>query len=740
MGSEPSEASAGQHLALAGSVERVIYHDSRSGFCVLSINARAHRHPVIATGNLGLVNEGEWITATGKWVNNPKFGRQFQTSAISVSTPSSLDGIRKYLSSGVIKGIGPVNAGKLIDAFGEDVFDVIESSPQRLREIDGVGKYRAKQITEAWTSQKAVRDIMVFLHNHGIGSARASRIYKTYGQDVVRVLSENPYRLAVDIHGIGFKSADSIASHAGIAKDAMIRLRSGVLYILKEAVDRGNCGLAEEELRRMATDLLGVERSRLAEAVDREIECGSIVPAVVEGQRCLFPERYYKAEQDIANRISRILSHPLPWKGVVPDQAISRVERQIGLRLAGSQSSAVSAALSSKFFVITGGPGVGKTTIVNVILRILSELDAEIQLCAPTGRAAKRMSETTGRPAQTIHRLLGFDPISGKFNANSRNKLGCELLVVDEASMVDVPLMKALLDAIPDRASVLLVGDVDQLPSVGPGQVLGDIISSAVVPVVRLTEIFRQADESRIVANAHRINSGTMPDLENPAGDSDFYYVPADDPSSALPKILKLVCDRIPERFGIDPVRDVQVLCPMVRGPVGTKALNAELQGALNPATGPSVTRFDSTFYRGDRVMQIRNNYDKLVFNGDIGFVREINEASETLTVEFDGRDVEIEFSELDALVPAYAVTVHKSQGSEYPAVVIPLTTHHFPMLQRNLLYTAVTRGKQLVVLVGQRKAVAMAVRSSGGRRRVSRLRNLLIRPAGKVRPTIGRS
>ncbi len=735
MGPESAKASEDQDHAIAGSVERVIFHSPDSGFCVLSIKARAYRHPIVVTGNLNSVGEGEWITATGIWTNNPKFGRQFKTKAITASAPNSLEGVRKYLCSGAIKGIGPVNADKLINAFGEKVFDVIESSPQRLMEVPGLGEYRVNQITDAWNSQRAIREIMVFLHSHGIGPARSARIQKTYGQNAVKVISENPYRLAADIHGIGFKSADSIARHSGIANDAMIRVRSGVLYLLNEAVGRGNCGLSEQELLREASDLLGVGRSRLAEAVDLEIECGSIIRSVLDGQSCLFHERYYRAEQSIADRIRTILSQPMPWDRVASEQTIKRTEREIGIRLGESQVKAVRKALSSKLLVITGGPGVGKTTIVNLILRLLDTMGVAFKLCAPTGRAAKRMKETTGRPSQTLHRLLAFDPVTGRFNHNSRKKLECDFLVVDETSMVDVPLMKALLDAIPDSTALLLVGDVDQLPSVGPGQVLKDIILSSAVPVVRLTEVFRQVGESQIVANAHRINSGVMPDFDNQQVESDFFYVPAENPESALPKILKLVCERIPKRFKMDPVRDVQILSPMIRGTVGTKLLNSELQDALNPATGPSVTRAESTFYRGDRVMQVQNDYEKMVFNGDIGFVTDIDEDGQAMVVDFDGRDVEMEFSELDALVPAYAITVHKSQGSEYPAVVIPLTTHHFPMLQRNLLYTAVTRGKRLVVLVGQRKAVEIAIRSTGGRSRISRLQHLLSSP-GRKDPT----
>ena len=711
---------------LAGLVERVTFHNPDSGFCVLRTKARGHRDLVTVVGHAAMVAAGEWITASGEWVNDRTHGQQFKARFLRCSAPSSTEGMEKYLGSGTIRGIGPVYARKLVRAFGERVFDVIEAEPGRLREVDGIGPVRAQRITEAWAEQKVVREIMVFLHSHGVGTARAVRIFKTYGADAVQVMTENPYRLARDIRGIGFKTADAIAMKLGIEKTAMIRVRAGIAYALSEAMDDGHCGLPKEELVPLAAELLEAPGELVGTALDLELADGRVVAARVAGTPCLFLAGLYRAERVIAERMSRIADGRPPWPDIDAGKALPWVERRTGLSLAASQADAIRLALTSKAVVVTGGPGVGKTTLVNAVLRILAAKGVNMLLCAPTGRAAKRLSEATGLEARTIHRLLEADPRRGGFRRNGDNPLACELLVVDETSMVDVMLMQALLKAVPDTAALLLVGDVDQLPSVGPGQVLADIIASGAVPVVRLTEVFRQAARSRIVGSAHQINRGAIPDLSKPEGDSDFYFVAADDPPSAAARIVDLVKTHIPRRFGLNPIRDVQVLCPMTRGAVGSRSLNIELQAALNPAGERKVERFGWTFAPGDKVMQIENDYDKEVYNGDIGYVEDVDpEASESMAY-FDGRAVAYGFGELDALVPAYAATVHKSQGSEYPAVVIPVLTQHYPMLQRNLLYTGVTRGKRLVLLVGQKKAVAIAVRNVSGRRRWSKLKEWL--------------
>jgi exodeoxyribonuclease V alpha subunit len=733
MASTSTQSVQANSEVLAGLVERVTFHNTENGFCVLRIKARGHRELITVVGHAATIAAGEWVTASGEWVNDHTHGQQFKARFMRTSAPTSIDGIEKYLGSGMIRGIGPVYARKMVKAFGEKVFDIIEAEPHRLREVTGIGQVRAKRITDAWAEQKVVREIMVFLHSHGVGTARAVRIYKTYGADAVQVMTENPYRLARDIRGIGFKTADGIAMKLGIEKTAMIRVRAGISYALTEAMDEGHCGLPTDELVSLAVELLEVDKGLVLSAMDLELADGTVIGDTVGKTACIFLSGLYRAEQVIAERILCLANGTLPWSWIDPAKALPWVEQKTGLSLAESQAAAIRLALMSKVLVITGGPGVGKTTIVNSILRILSAKGVNLLLCAPTGRAAKRMTEATGFEARTIHRLLEVDPKSGGFKRNSDNPLDCDLLVVDESSMVDVMLMQALMRAVPDRAALLIVGDIDQLPSVGPGQVLADIITSGAVPVVRLTEIFRQAAQSRIITSAHKINQGSIPDLSRPEGDSDFYFVPADDPEAAVPRIIELVKVRIPQRFGLDPIRDIQVLCPMNRGGVGARSLNIELQAALNPAGERKVERFGWTFAPGDKVMQIENDYDKEVYNGDIGYIDDVDPEAGELIASFDGRTITYGFGELDTLVPAYAATIHKSQGSEYPAVVIPVMTQHYTMLQRNLLYTGVTRGKRLVVLVGQKKAVAIAVKNVSGRRRWSKLDEWL-----GTRPTPG--
>ena len=721
-----TQATASTLEVLAGLVDRVTFHNPETGFCVLRIKARGQRDLATVIGHAAAISAGEWITASGEWINDRTHGQQFKARFMRSSAPTSIDGIEKYLSSGMIRGIGPVYAKKMVQIFGERVFDIIEVEPDRLREIDGIGVVRAKRITEAWAEQKIVREIMVFLHSHGVGTARSVRIYKTYGAGAIQVMTENPYRLARDIRGIGFKTADAIAMKLGIEKSAMIRIRAGISYALSEAMDEGHCGLPTDELIPLAEGLLEVSQETVRTALHLELTQGSVIADTVGDTACVFLAGLYRAERGIAERLQLLASGRLPWPWIDPEMALPWIAKKTGLSLAESQMSAIRLALVSKVLVITGGPGVGKTTIVNSILRILSAKGVKLLLCAPTGRAAKRMTEATGFEAKTIHRLLETDPKAGGFKRNQDNPLECDLLVADEASMVDVMLMQALVKAVPDDAALLIVGDIDQLPSVGPGQVLTDVIASEAVPVVRLTEVFRQAAQSRIITAAHRINQGSIPDLSKPEGDSDFYFVQAEDPEIAVPRIVALVKTRIPQRFGLDPIRDIQVLCPMNRGGVGARSLNIELQAALNPAGERKVERFGWRFASGDKVMQIENDYDKEVYNGDIGYVVDVDLDAGELAVNFDGRPVTYSFGELDTLVPAYAVTIHKSQGSEYPAVVIPVLTQHYAMLQRNLLYTGVTRGKRLVVLVGQKKAVAIAVRNVSGRRRWSKLNEWL--------------
>jgi len=730
------DGAASPREQLGGLIERVTFHNADSGFCVLRVKVRGQRDLVTLIGQAPMVSAGEAIQATGTWTNDRDHGLQFRAEFLRVSAPTTTEGIEKYLGSGMIRGIGPVYARKLVAVFGADVFDIIEQTPERLREISGIGPGRASRIVSGWAEQKVIREIMLFLHSHGVGSARAVRIYKTYGADAVQVISENPYQLARDIHGVGFKTADQIASRLGIEKTASVRLRAGISYALSSAMDQGHCGLPTEQLLTLAVELLEAPLPLISDALKAELATGDVVLDSVRSEPCIFLAGLYQAERSIAARLRAIGNGPPPWPHIHGNAAIPWVERKTGLTLAPSQRDALLLALRSKLLVITGGPGVGKTTLVNSILKVLAVKGVRILLGAPTGRAAKRMTETTGLEARTIHRLLEVDPANGGFKRDGDNPLDCDLLVIDETSMVDVQMMNALVKAIPRRAALLLVGDVDQLPSVGPGQVLSDMIDSGAVPVVRLTEVFRQAAQSRIITNAHRINSGNMPDL-TPDAASDFHFIEADEPEAVIAKLVDVVARRLPKRYGVDPIRDIQVLCPLNRGGLGARTLNIELQAALNPPGADRVERFGWTYGPGDKVMQIINDYEKEVYNGDIGTVAALDAEDRTLTIEYDGRPVTYDFGELDAVVLAYATTIHKAQGSEYPVVIVVLTTKHYAMLARRPIYTGITRGKRLVVIIGQKKALWIAVKGKADLRRWSKLGEWL---AGEMKGNLPRS
>ncbi|HAH68612.1 MAG TPA: ATP-dependent RecD-like DNA helicase [Synergistaceae bacterium] len=727
----PSDAEETKELT--GQIERVTYNDAESGYAVLRIAVKGYPDLVTAVGTIASPAVGEVLNMRGVWIEHPKFGSQFKIMEYKSFAPSSVKGMEKYLGSGLIKGIGPSIAEKIVSLFGADAFEILDSHPERLIEIEGVGEKKAAAIQEAWLEQREVRGVMLFLQSHGIGTGYALRVFRHYGSASVRVLEENPYRLAIDIFGIGFMTADKIASGMGFSRESPLRIRAGVLHVMNELTREGHVFVPVEELTASAAEILsvssevvekGIEDARLNQELiiewytdaDKKDDCAVYLPA------------FHYAEVHSAKNLCSILSSPFNGQYADPEVVIPWVQRELGISFAGRQTEALKTALSSQVMVITGGPGTGKTTLIKAIMKIRSARGFKIMLAAPTGRAAKRMTEATGHEAKTIHRMLeytGSTMSGGDFMRNETNPLDCDLLVVDEASMIDQVLFHHLLKAVPKGSSVIFVGDVDQLPSVGPGNVLKDIIDSGVCPVVHLNEIYRQSRESMIIVNAHRINSGEMPFLDE-RGEvsslSDFYFIEESDPDKALEIIKRLVTLRMPQKFGLDPVRDIQVLTPMHRGSVGTARLNLELREALNTCQGSKVLRMGRTLQEGDKVMQIRNNYEKDVYNGDIGTVVRIDGEESRVIVEMDSGRVSYDFSELDELTHAYAVSIHKSQGSEYPAVVIPIMTQHYMMLQRNLLYTGITRGKKLVVVIGTRKAVAIAVKNDKTRKRYTRL------------------
>ena len=613
-----------------------------------------------------------------------------------------------------------------MSAFGNKVFEIIENNHDLLSTVEGIGKIRAQSICTNWQDQKIIREIMVFLQSHGVGTTRATRIYKIYGEKAIEVVSQNPYQLAKDIRGIGFISADTIAGNLGIAKDSLVRARAGVAHVLLEATSDGHCGLPKEILVQNSAKLLEVEKDLIELAIAEEIKLKSLVEDTLNNINTVFLANYYVYEKNIAKILLGLAKSPVSWEKTDTATIIPLMEEELNIILAESQKLAIDKALDNRLMVITGGPGTGKTTLVNSLLKTLAAKKLNIKLCAPTGRAAKRLSESTGLEATTIHRLLEIDPAYGGFKRNEESPLLCDYLVIDETSMIDVPLFYSLLKALPLHSALLLVGDVDQLPSVGAGQVLKDIINSRVIPTVQLTEIFRQAATSNIIANAHRVNQGILPNMQVTREESDFYFVEAEHGDDIINKIITMVKERIPKKFNLNPVQDIQLLCPMQRGGAGARSLNVELQKVLNTNYSSGILKFGQIFAVGDKVMQTENNYDKETYNGDIGVIKTINEQDQEITINFYDREVIYDYSDLDQITLAYATTIHKSQGSEYPAVIIPITMQSYMMLRRNLIYTAITRGKQLVIIIGQKKALAMAVRDNTSSRRYSKLKEWL--------------
>jgi exodeoxyribonuclease V alpha subunit len=733
---QDNRSNADATATLEGTVERIVFSGSGGEFTVARLKVGQEPEPVTVVGNLFGVPAGAHLRAAGHYEENPRFGRQFRVVSYTEVAPSTVEGIKRYLGAGLIKGIGPEFANRIVERFGDKTLEILDARPDRIREIPGIGRTRALAIKKAWAEKRGQREVMVFLQGYGVSPALAARIYKRYGADAVKRVRENPYQLAFDVWGIGFLSADRLAMSLGIGKETDVRVEAGVRHVLEEAGGQGHVFLPRKRLVEEAGQRLELDVLRVEAAVDSLARRGDIaVERTEHDDEAVFETGLWRAEVAAAQGLLRLLRAPNRPLPVNPDHAIAEYEREANISLAPRQAEAVRRALVESFLVITGGPGVGKTTIVRGIVSTFLRCKKRVALAAPTGRAAKRLQESTGQPAATLHRLLEWRPAEGKFGRNRANPLEADLLVVDEASMIDVRLCADLVAALADGTRLVLVGDQDQLPSVGPGTVLRDTIASAAVPVVRLDEIFRQAAQSLIVTNAHRIHDGELPELgdapaEGPHADRrDFFFLEEEDPAAAAQLIRDLVVTRLPRRYGLSPF-DIQVLTPMHRGELGASNLNKVLQDALS--AGAEELQSGSRCFRvGDRVMQLRNNYDKDVFNGDLGRVVRVARDAGEVAVTFDEREIVFESDELDELALAYAATVHKSQGSEYPAVVIPVHTQHFVMLQRSLLYTAVTRGKRLVVLVGTSKALRIAVRNAEVASRCTRLAQRLSKGGG---------
>jgi len=689
---------------ISGVVERITFSNEENGFCVIKIKSKGYPELITVVGNLAAVNVGAVLRVKGEWKYDSKYGKQFSAVDYRESVPATLAGIEKYLGSGLIKGIGPVYARRIINYFKEETLKVIEETPDYLINVEGIGQKRVETIKKAWKEQKEIKNVMLFLQSNGVSTAYAVKIYKTYGNESINVVKSNPYRLADDIWGIGFKTADKIAQNMGIGKDSYERCRSGIIYTLNELANDGHCFATKEQIILKASEILEVYEGLIGNTITARLMDKTVIS---DEEDAIYLPPFYHSEVGVARRIRDITASKSSLPSSNIERVIDEIQSEYGITYDEVQIDAIKEAVNSKFMVLTGGPGTGKTTTTLAIIKVFQRLGALCLLAAPTGRASKRLSEATGMEAKTIHRLLEYKPPEG-YKKNADNPLECDVLIIDESSMVDIILMYNLLKAVKDETVVILVGDVNQLPSVGAGNVLRDIIDSGTVNVVCLTRIFRQAQGSAIITNAHRINKGEMPNLRT-GKNSDFFFVEEDEPLKITETIKNLCTKRLPQYYKIDPVNDIQVLCPMQRGEAGAHNLNVVLQQALNPSD-ISIKHGGTTFRLNDKVMQIKNNYDKNVFNGDMGTITKIDLEDKVLLINFDGVDVEYDVTELDEVVLAYATTVHKSQGSEYRVVVAPFTMQHYMMLQRNLLYTCVTRAKKVFVLVGSKKAIGIAV------------------------------
>ena len=749
----------GEREIVEGTIRSVVFHNDENGYTVLHVEIPSEfelaKNPEITVvGKAQAVWEGEEVKAEGQWVTDKVHGRQFKAETLTCIAPRSLKGIEKYLASGLIKGIGPVLAKRIVDTFGEETMMVLSHQSGRLNEVPKLGAAKIRQIRESWHQNETMRENMIFGQTYGISVIKMTKIVRKYGPDAVAIVKADPYRLCRDIWGIGFATADKIALSVGIPKDSPLRARASISYTLEtEAEEGGHCWTYENDLLLHANELTGIPTEILSTALAEEIESGRVVVESSSEEvtdpnltlkdsnlpRKIYLKSLYFSERDVARRVRAILDAPRSFATFDAEKAIAWWQSRAGFELAPKQHQALENSLKSKFSIITGGPGVGKTTIIRALVEIYEAKfrvtscglrgcestgkKGRIVLAAPTGRAAKRMTESVGVAAQTIHRLLKWNPVTNKFTFNAENRLEGDVFIFDETSMIDVKLASDLLSAIPDSAAVVWVGDTDQLPSVGAGSVLGDLIKSGAVPSTKLDFIFRQDTSGLIVTNAHHVNAGEP--LEVRQGDTDFYFMRCEDPEMCVKRAIEFMTTRIPRKFGMDPLQDVQVLVPMRKNVLGTDNLNVELQKALNPH-GDAIIRGGTMFRTGDRVMQLRNNYDKDVYNGDVGFVKAVNSDDRSMIVNFDGRPVKYDGGDLDELVLAYATTIHKSQGSEYSAVIVIIHTQHYVMLQRNLLYTAITRGKRLVLLMGVPYAIDQAIKTNTVRERRTSLADRL--------------
>lgn len=689
---------------LTGMVERITFENEENGFSVIKIKSKEYPELITAVGSLAAVNIGAVVRLYGEWRLDSKYGKQFLVQDYRESIPATVSGIEKYLGSGLIKGIGPKYAQRIVRHFREDTIRVIEEEPDGLIKIEGIGKKRVEMIKTAWQEQKEIKNVMLFLQSHGVSTAYAVKIYKTYGNESIAIVKENPFRLADEIWGIGFRTADRIAQKMGYDPKSYERSRAGIIYVLNQLSNEGHCYATRQQLMDESVKILEQEEEVINPAIDRMLFEQVLI---LDYEDCIYLPPFYYSETGVARRI-RELNIPLPVSD--PRGLIKKIQQECGIEYDEIQVEAIKTALSTKFMVLTGGPGTGKTTTTQAIIKSFMEMGKKVLLAAPTGRAAKRMTEATGMEAKTIHRLLEYSPADG-YKRNAQQSLECDVLIIDETSMVDVMLMYNLLKAVPENAVVILVGDADQLPSVGAGNVLKDIIESQKVSVVKLNRIFRQAQDSMIIMNAHRINKGEFPQLKG-GKNNDFFFIEEEEPERIAQQIKELCAKRLPTFYQANPISDIQVLCPMQKGEAGAVNLNAVLQEVLNPSQ-VTIKYGGTTFKTKDKVMQIKNNYDKGVFNGDIGIIKEIDLEDKRLKLSFDDNEVDYDLTEMDEVVLAYAITVHKSQGSEYKIVVAPLTMQHYMLLQRNLLYTCVTRAKKIFVAVGSKKALGLAVRNN---------------------------